>query len=83
MEQELIFLQPDTLTNAVRTHLNSVAKWTGVDIFILRPNPAGQDINDTRQAERLRVQIYGDSESVEHAKTKILLLIDDIVGFAL
>ena len=62
-------------------HINSVASYTGVDIFLLRPVATGQDVNDTSQAERLRVHIYGDSESTEHAKTRILIMIDDIVGF--
>jgi len=79
IERELIYQPDGTITNAVKTHLNNVARWSGVDIFILKPTKPTQEVNDTRQAERLRVQIYGDSESVENAKTKILLMIDDIV----
>ncbi|KAF8438753.1 hypothetical protein BGX38DRAFT_1097997 [Terfezia claveryi] len=79
IERELIYQPDGTITNAVKAHLNNVARWSGVDIFILKPTKPTQEVNDTRQAERLRVQIYGDSESVENAKTKILLMIDDIL----
>ena len=79
IERELIYQPDGTIPDNVLSHINHIATWIGVDIFILKPTKAIQQVNDTRQAERLRVQIYGDSESVESAKTKILLMIDEIV----
>ena len=31
--------------------------------------------------QRYRVNIFGDAESVEHAKTRTLMMIDQIVGY--
>lgn len=79
----MIYKTDGALIGAVKEHFNEVAKYCGVDIFLLRPDPPSPDIHDTCQAERLKVHIYGDSESVEYAKTKILLMIDDIVRYSL
>lgn len=68
-------------------HIDQVAKFTGTDIFLL--NPKAQDPDgtiaygvgsDQRFDDRLRVSIYGDPESSEHAKTRILIMIDQIVS---
>lgn len=45
-----------------------------------KASAAGDPEVDASQATRLRVKIYGDYESVEHAKTRILIMIDDLVG---
>jgi hypothetical protein len=66
-----------------------VAKYTGTDIFLLRAKPADPEVMtsgfndnpDTGLEKRLRVSIYGDIESAEHAKTRILIMIDKIVSF--
>ncbi|KAI5779298.1 hypothetical protein EDC01DRAFT_621705 [Geopyxis carbonaria] len=69
----------------VLAHLEHLAKYTGTDIFVLRPEEsrtgsAGDPEVDASQGKRLRVKIYGDLESVEHAKTRVLLMIDDMLG---
>lgn len=65
--------------------MNRVASFTGTDIFLLKPRQ--QDVDsasfhgniDNALDNRLRIAIYGDVESAEHAKTRILIMIDQIV----
>ena len=72
----------------VLRHLDEVAKFTGTDIFLLNPKhtepegPASSYGNgsDNRFDQRLRIAIYGDPESSEHAKTRVLIMIDKIVS---
>ena len=72
----------------VTQHLNEIAKWTGTDIFVLNPKhsdsegPASSYGNgsDQRFDQRLRIAIYGDPESSEHAKTRVLIMIDRVVN---
>jgi len=66
-------------------HLAQISDYTGTGIFVMKPeesraSAAGDPEVDASQAKRLRVKIYGDYESVEHAKTRILIMIDDLVG---
>ncbi|KAI9684358.1 MAG: hypothetical protein M1829_002168 [Trizodia sp. TS-e1964] len=81
----------DMATNAVRAsvieHLDVIAKYTGTDLFLLRPKTAhtevvGSNFNGTVDSgldSRLRVQVYGDMESAEHAKSRVLIMIDQIL----
>lgn len=81
----------DGNTNGVRTsvleHIDILAKYTGADIFLLSPRGIDADttaVSYGRAAEngldpRFRVAIYGDIESAEHAKTRVLIMIDQIV----
>ncbi len=72
----------------VLNHLNILANFTGTDIFLLNPKPADHEglgsnygtRNDQGFDQRLRIAIYGDPESTEHAKTRVLILIDQIVS---
>ena len=72
----------------VLNHLDEIAKYCGTDIFLLNPKhndpeePASSYGNgsDQRFDQRLRIAIYGDPESSEHAKTRVLILIDRIVS---
>lgn len=72
----------------VLTHLDEIAKFTGTDIFLLNPRSPESEAptssygngSDTKFDERLRIAIYGDPESSEHAKTRVLIMIDKIVG---
>ena len=78
--------------NGVRTevleHIDIVAKFTGTDIFLLNPrsqDPEGVSASygngsDVHFDQRLRIAIYGDPESSEHAKTRTLIMIDQIVS---
>ncbi len=77
----------DTVKPGVLEHLDIVASFTGTDIFLLGPGPSevetiGTSFNGSPEIsldQRLRVAIYGDMESVEHAKTRVLIMIDQIV----
>ena len=79
----------DIANNSVRLavidHMDYVAKWTGVDIFLLKPKQPEAEtaslngVTDHSLGNRLRICIYGDSESTEYAKTRILIMIDQVV----
>jgi hypothetical protein len=80
----------DAAATALRSHvvvfLDSLATFAGVDIFLLGPKfgagVSGLDGNgDAGQDQRWRVAIYGDVESAEHAKTRVLIFIDKLVKF--
>ena len=72
----------------VLEHLDAVAKWTGTDVFLLNPKTQDPDAvlasygsgSDSQFDQRLRIAIYGDPESSEHAKTRVLIMIDQIVN---
>lgn len=72
----------------VLDHIDVVAKWTGTDLFLLNPkslDPEGISASygngsDMHFDQRLRVIIYGEPESSEHAKTRVLVMIDQIVS---
>ena len=72
---------------AVLEHLDLVAQFTGTDVFFLTPKitdpeAVGASFNGCGESglnQRLRIAIYGDTESSEHAKTRILIMIDQIV----
>ncbi len=71
----------------VLEHIDILAKFTGTDIFLLNPQPLDPEDrhssygNGTENGldQRLRISIYGDPESSEHAKTRVLIMIDQIV----
>lgn len=72
---------------AVLEHLDLVAQFTGTDVFLLTPritdpDAVGASFNGCGESgldQRLRIAIFGDTESSEHAKTRILIMIDQIV----
>jgi hypothetical protein len=79
----------DTAATAFKTYvvdyLADVARFCGVDLFLLGPkfNTAPLGLNgggDAGQDQRWRVAIYGDVESAEHAKTRVLVFIDRLVS---
>lgn len=71
----------------VLEHIDAVASYTGTDIFLLNPKPQDPEStgasygngSDVHFDQRLRIAIYGDPESSEHSKTRILIMIDQIV----
>lgn len=72
------------LKSQVVEHLDTVARFCGVDVFLLGPKFASlgdsQSLNgDAGRDQRWRVAIYGDMESAEHAKTRVLIFIDRLV----
>jgi len=72
----------------VLSHIDLCAKYTGTDIFLLKSRAdaipqltttnSGDGI-DSGLDQRYRLNIFGDIESVEHAKTRTLMMIDQIV----
>ena len=75
------------MRKSVLDHLDIISKYTGTDIFLLGPKPADPEAADssfngspdTGLDRRLRANIYGDMESAEHAKVRVLIMIDQIV----
>lgn len=72
------------LKHNVVAHLDDIAKFCGVDIFLLGPKFASlaetQNGNgDAGRDQRFRIAVYGDMESAEHAKTRVLIFIDKLV----
>lgn len=76
----------------VLDHLNKLADYTGTDIFLLSPKLRDTDsavvssygyASDNGLDHRFRLSIYGDMESAEHAKTRALIMIDQIVSISL
>lgn len=67
--------------------LDLIAKTTKGDIFVLMPKQpdiesASFNGNLETMDSRLRCAIYGDMETMEHAKTRVLIMIDQIVSFS-
>lgn len=81
----------DAMSGAIRQsvldHMNYVATWTGTDVFLLKPKQIDIETAsfngtlDNSLDQRFRVAVFGDMESSEHAKTRILIMIDQIVGY--
>jgi hypothetical protein len=81
----------DGASNNVRTsvlnHIDRIANYTGTDMFLLKPKRTDLEATgvsysegaETSLDQRYRVNIFGDMESVEHAKTRVLMMIDQIV----
>ncbi|KAI9846455.1 MAG: hypothetical protein M1838_001259 [Thelocarpon superellum] len=77
----------DTVKSSVLEHLDVIATFTGTDVFLLGPRPtdpetASVNFNgspDTGLDQRLRVAVYGDMESADHAKTRVLIMVDQIL----
>lgn len=100
MEQRCAIVDIDTnlvidhSQNGIKTnvldHIDTLAKFTGTDIFLLNPKSTDSEGpslsygngNDHVFDQRLRIAIYGDPESSEHAKTRVLIMIDQIVRYA-
>ncbi len=76
--------EAEALKSHVIDHLDQIAIFCGVDIFLLGPKFTStvDGLNGNGAAgrdERWRVSIYGDMESAEHAKTRVLIFIDRLV----
>ncbi|KAI9715931.1 MAG: hypothetical protein M1828_000519 [Chrysothrix sp. TS-e1954] len=67
-------------------YMNHVAEWTGTDIFLLRPKQFDIETAsftgtlDNSLDQRFRLAVFGDRENSEHAKTRLLIMIDRILG---
>ena len=77
------------IRTSVLDHIDTIAQYTGTDIFLLHPKAVDTEVSGSYLGggsengldQRFRVAIYGDMESAEHAKTRVLILIDQIVRF--
>ncbi|KAH6673593.1 hypothetical protein B0J14DRAFT_480829 [Halenospora varia] len=81
----VIDTEATALKSHVVEHLDQIATFCGVDIFLLGPKftslTDGLNGNgDAGRDQRWRVAIYGDMESTEHAKTRVLIFIDRLLG---
>lgn len=66
------------------SHLDDTANITKADIFLLKPKPVDDaaSINgnaDVSSSEKLRLVIFGDMLTEEHAKIRLLIMIDQLV----
>lgn len=83
--EHVIDRENPALKNAFIEYLNDMARICGVDIFLLGPKnyaTMASGVNgeaDVGSDSRLRIAIYGDMESAEHAKTRTLIFIDKLV----
>ncbi len=73
-----------SLKKSVTDTLDNISNYCGVDIFLLGPKltPIVDGLNgdtELRRDQRWRVAIYGDVLSSEHAKTRVLIHIDQMV----
>ncbi|TPX15001.1 uncharacterized protein E0L32_004831 [Thyridium curvatum] len=73
------------LEKSVTETLDNISAFCGVDTFLLGPKltPIVDGLNgdtELRRDQRWRVAIYGDMLSSEHAKTRVLIQIDRMLG---
>ncbi|KAL2170300.1 hypothetical protein VTG60DRAFT_4979 [Thermothelomyces hinnuleus] len=78
-------LSEGVLKKSVTDFLDETSAFCGVDIFLLGPklSPLTGGLNgdvDLPRDQRWRVAIYGDYLSSEHAKTRVLIHIDQLLG---
>ncbi|KAG8627557.1 hypothetical protein KVT40_005040 [Elsinoe batatas] len=69
----------------VLKHMDEIADKTKADIFLLHPKQTDESASVHGNLElstegKLRVVIYGDMECCDHAKTRLLIMIDQILG---
>lgn len=77
-------LKEGVLKQSITDYLDKTSLWCGVDIFLLGPKltPVVDGLNgdvELRRDQRWRIAIYGDVLSLEHAKTRVLIKIDQLV----
>ncbi|KAK3324263.1 hypothetical protein B0T19DRAFT_443684 [Cercophora scortea] len=78
-------LNEGVMKKPVTDFLDDISTYCGVDIFLLGPKltPMMDGLNgdvELRRDQRWRVAIYGDIMSTEHAKTRVLIHIDQLLG---
>jgi hypothetical protein len=89
IDSQLIIDPPSqNVRGPVLNQLDMISKATKADIFLLMPKQPDIETAsfhgniDTGMDPRLRCAIYGDLETMEHAKTRVLIMIDQIVSSA-
>lgn len=72
----------------VLRHMDEIAERTKADIFLCNPKPLdieSASIKGNLEGSidnRFRIIIFGDMEVCEHAKTRVLIMIDQIVSIS-
>ena len=70
----------------VLKHMDDIADHTKAEIFLLNPKQVDADSAslhgnlEVSPEGKLRILVYGDVECCEHAKTRLLIMIDQIVS---
>jgi len=83
-----LIMNPDgtAIREDVLKHMDDIADRTKANIFLLHPKQLDADSAslhgniDSGSENKLRISIYGDMECCEHAKTRLLIMIDQIVS---
>jgi hypothetical protein len=65
-------------------HLDDTANFTKADIFLLKPKPIDDAASlngsiEVTSSEKLRLVVFGDMLTEEHAKIRLLIMIDQLV----
>ncbi|KAM5476015.1 hypothetical protein MauCBS54593_000698 [Microsporum audouinii] len=80
--------ETDSIRKIVLEHIDILASYTGADIFLLSPKIVDADSAlsssygysaENGLDRRFRIAIYSDAESAEHAKSRVLIMIDQIL----
>ncbi|CAZ82193.1 unnamed protein product [Tuber melanosporum] len=85
IDHDQYYLSDGVPNTRITVHLERIAQFTGTDIFVLKPPEPTSIVavdqgSEASQNRRLKISIFGDYESVEHAKTRVLIMIDDLLG---
>lgn len=83
-----MIMNPDgtAIREDVLKHMDDIADRTKANIFLLHPKQLDADSAslhgniDSGSENKLRISIFGDMECCEHAKTRLLIMIDQIVS---
>ncbi|KAF2213322.1 hypothetical protein CERZMDRAFT_96981 [Cercospora zeae-maydis SCOH1-5] len=88
IDREIVFPKGQEGARAdILEHMDQIADQTKADIFLLESKSKRKDSDsasftgnmEKSMDNRLRIQIYGDSESSENAKTRLLIMIDQML----
>ncbi|KAK5175578.1 uncharacterized protein LTR77_000717 [Saxophila tyrrhenica] len=89
IEREIIFPKDqEGPREAILQHMDETAQLTKADIFLLEPKSRRKDSDsisfnnalDKSMDNKLRIQVYGDMEGAENAKTRLLIMIDKLLN---
>ena len=81
----IIDAESSGVKSEILNHLDGISRETKTDIFLLQPKQVdieSASLSGTIEAAldtRLRCYIYGDMEQSSYAKTRVLVMIDQIV----
>lgn len=88
IDHEIVFPKGQDGARAdILEHMDKIADQTKADIFLLESKAKRKDSDsisftggmEKSMDNRLRIHVYGDNESLENAKTRLLIMIDQIL----